>query len=195
MRKDLIIVDDFYNNPDQVREAALSLPFNVPGNYPGLRTTPLTNDSTKNLIEQILGLKVTNWFDKTSGCFQLCNAYERSWVHSDFHNDYAAIVYLTPDAPLGSGTSILRHKETGTYGSKGTGEDMVDLKGNKVFGDGIQPSHFSDIHQWETVDKVGNKFNRLIIFNGSLWHISDPYFGDAAENSRLFQLFFMSVRK
>ena len=35
MRQNIIIVDDFYNNPDQVREFALSQEFDVTGNYPG----------------------------------------------------------------------------------------------------------------------------------------------------------------
>ena len=34
MRTNLIVVDDFYNNVDEVREFALSQNFDVEGNYP-----------------------------------------------------------------------------------------------------------------------------------------------------------------
>ena len=33
-RRNNIVVDDFYNNPDEVRDFAFSLPFEVMGNYP-----------------------------------------------------------------------------------------------------------------------------------------------------------------
>ena len=38
MRVNSIIVDDFYTNPYEVREFALSQEFEVRGNYPGYRT-------------------------------------------------------------------------------------------------------------------------------------------------------------
>lgn len=188
MKKNLIVVDDFYNNPLEVRDVALSMEFSEAGNYPGLRTSPLSNDPTKEAIQSLLGEPITDWFD--SGRFQVCTAFEKSWIHSDFNNDWAAIVFLSPEAPIGSGTSFYRHRKSATFGSKGVGEDMVDLSGNKLV---PPPScHFSDMHEWELIDRVGNKFNRLVIFNSSLWHISDPYFGGCKNSGRLFQLFFMS---
>ncbi len=38
MQLDLLILDNFYNDPVGVREFALSQAFDVPGNYPGNRT-------------------------------------------------------------------------------------------------------------------------------------------------------------
>ena len=38
------IVEDFYADPDSVRDYALSQNFNVSGNYPGLRTASCSND-------------------------------------------------------------------------------------------------------------------------------------------------------
>ena len=45
-----IIIDDFYDNPDEVREFALAQDYGVEGNFPGNRTIPFLNDSTKNYI-------------------------------------------------------------------------------------------------------------------------------------------------
>jgi hypothetical protein len=39
-RRSLIIIDDFYPDPDGVRAVALRADFSVKGNYPGLRTRP-----------------------------------------------------------------------------------------------------------------------------------------------------------
>ena len=50
----LIIIDNFYNNVDDVREFALQQDFNVDGNYPGHRTIPFINDSTKEAINNIV---------------------------------------------------------------------------------------------------------------------------------------------
>ena len=41
-----IIIDDFYENPDDVREFALTQEYNVSGNFPGNRTIPFLNEST-----------------------------------------------------------------------------------------------------------------------------------------------------
>ena len=51
MKTNLIITDDFYNNPDETREWALRQPFNVAGNFPGRRTKPVHDwdlESTKH---------------------------------------------------------------------------------------------------------------------------------------------------
>ena len=52
MRTNLIVVDNFYQNVDDVRKFALSQEFSVEGNYPGYRTASFLNESTKNNIER-----------------------------------------------------------------------------------------------------------------------------------------------
>ena len=120
MRTNLIIVDDFYNNVDEVREFALSQKFDIKGNYPGRRTGCLINDSTRENIQKIVephGGKITDWLesDEYTGSFQITTAKERSWVHSDNVNKsylfnpsnyWGGVLYLTPDAPLEGGTSF-----------------------------------------------------------------------------------------
>ena len=48
MAYNLIIIDDFYNNPEEVREFALAQDFDVDGNYPGHRTKSFLTDSIKS---------------------------------------------------------------------------------------------------------------------------------------------------
>ena len=50
-----------------------------------------------------------------------------------------------------------------------------------------------DMTKWKLVDRIGNIFNRLILFNSNRFHMSMDYFGDKKENGRLFQVFFFST--
>ncbi len=115
MQTNLIITDDFYQNPDEVRAFALAQPFEVSGNYPGFRTKPWLPDDLKESMQWIIqhaGGKITHWFEDSgyTGAFQICTAKDRTWIHADSFNTWAAVCYLTPDAPLSSGTALYRYK-------------------------------------------------------------------------------------
>ncbi len=60
MRTNVIITDDFYTNPLEVRQFALGQEFKVRGNYPGARTEPMINDSIRDTIAITIKLKVMN---------------------------------------------------------------------------------------------------------------------------------------
>lgn len=189
MRSNLIIVDNFYSNPHDVRKHALSQDFTVEGNYPGRRTVSVLNESTKQGIERLLephGGKVTDWHDHDggyTGSYQYTVASDRSWIHSDTTTTWAGVLYLTPDAPLSAGTAIYRHKETGFMASPDHDMDLKFL----VEKDG------QDLTKWELVDRVSNVFNRLVLYRGDLYHMSQDYFGTNKENGRLFQTFFITT--
>lgn len=54
MRVNALIIDDFYSNPEEVREFALEQEFKVRGNYPGMRTEPLLMRTLKRLLNLLL---------------------------------------------------------------------------------------------------------------------------------------------
>jgi len=87
---------------------------------------------------------------------------------------------LTPDAPPESGTTFYRSKYTKNMKVKGDYD--------QVFRTGVL-----DPSQFDVVDVVGNKYNRLVLFDAQLLHAASSYFGDSIENGRLFQLFFFDV--
>lgn len=187
MKVNLIIADDVYDNPDDVRNFALSQEFSVHGNYPGMRTKSFLNDSLKEVINALVSHAaggVTDWLvdengDGYTGAFQICTAEDRTWIHSDYNNMWAGVCYLTPDAPLSGGTALYRHKDSGerlSVDNRDHGEDARDYT------------------KWEIVDKVGNVYNRLILYPGNLYHASVDYFGSNNYNGRLFQTFFFNTR-
>lgn len=180
-----IVVDNFYGNPDSVREFALSQPFDVRGNFPGARTKTFLNEDVKYAIRGIVWSssgEVTNWFeqDGLTGSFQIAVAADRTWIHSDHFNTWAAVCYLTPDAPLSSGTALYRHKATGRTRPISR-EDSTDY-------------NCYDYTKWDAVDRIGNIYNRLVLYRGDLFHASLDYFGDNLHNGRLFQVFFFDTQ-
>jgi hypothetical protein len=182
MKTNMIVIDEFYNNPNDVREFALAQEFDVTGNWPGTRTKTFINESTKETIQKILqdiSGNVTDWQanDGYTGSFQLTTSMDRSWIHADSYNTWAGVLYLTPDAPLSGGTGIFRYKKTGSMM-----EDGTDLSGVT-----------QDMTKWELVDRVGNVYNRLVLYRGNNYHMSLDYFGKDKEDGRLFQLFFITT--
>ncbi len=185
MRKEIVVIDGFYQDPDKIREEALKMDFGVSGNYPGKRTTPLTEGDVREFLEGILDIKIDkmSWESgEYTGAYQYVTAKETTWVHADRHSDFSCVVYLHPNPSENSGTSLYTHKETGSM-------SYHDNEGEVLEGDGDRPE------KWIRRDTVGNVYNRAVIFRGDLWHAADDYFGDSPENGRLFQTFFFNEVK
>lgn len=184
-----IIVDNFLESPDLVRESALAAPIDTVGEFPGFRSNPSSQDYSdyvKAKIEKILNLKIIEWetcfnpFTKQeepqgTTRFQLCIEGTETWIHSD-PSEWTGILYLSPNAPASSGTAVYRHKKTGVYIH--TEEDSVD-----------------DVYEaWEIITFVGNLYNRLAILKGHMYHRSlVPGFGRDKYSGRLTQTFFFST--
>jgi len=104
-----IIIDDFLDKPDLVRNSALQLEFNATGQFPGFRSDRADENYEryiKEKFEKILNLKIKE-FVQDSFRFQICSDNVDSWVHSD-ETDWAGILYLTPNPPVEAGTGIYR---------------------------------------------------------------------------------------
>jgi hypothetical protein len=194
----LIIIDNFYDNAIETRNYILTQEFFVKGNYPGKRTISYANEELKSIIQKYVepfGGKITDFpMPKEdgsdagkiyNGSFQYTTSRDRSWVHIDGYNNWAGVLYLTPDAPLSSGTAFYKFYDGTTCARE------MEILGNKEETD----KWSQDLTKWEKVDEVGNVFNRLILFNSNRFHMSMDYFGDCKENSRLFQVFFFSTER
>jgi hypothetical protein len=215
MELNLITVEDFYSNVDEVREFALSQPFDVKGNYPGQRTISYANESIKETIGNILrpySGEITHFpmgqydsgdgttyepdpeaseeerYENYNGAFQYTTATDRTWIHCDHWNSWAAVIYLTPDAPLTGGTGLYKHKSTGLYRTPLLPDGSI----NEDIMDGIW-KEANDYTKWDLVDFVHNKYNRMVIYRGDMFHASLDYFGKDMFDGRLFQTFFFNT--
>lgn len=190
--KDIIVVDNFYANPDLVRNYAINnLNFNNSDYHKGKRSDkPFILNGTLEKFEEILGRKIYNWNNPNyaNGRFQYCTSTDPIVYHVDSQN-YAAMVYLTPNAPLQTGTAT--YKSVYTQQTK-FNETHGELYFNTFKGLSNE-LNFYDKTSFEMVDNIANVYNRLVLFNSKNIHAAVNYFGDNIDNSRFFHLFFFDI--
>ena len=181
---EIVVVDDFLDDPDAVRDIALSQTF-VKMHSAGVRTeeqflhlAPYRQD-----FSQILGRELTNWDDNdANGRFQCCLASDAVPYHSDSQSR-AGVLFLTPNAPLDAGLSFFLGRLSGIRRRMSDPELM-----RLTFGGGAE----FDRDRWIEVDRVGNVYNRLVLFDAHLAHGATAYFGTTLGDGRLFQNFFFN---
>jgi len=192
--KRFFVIDNFYEDPYAIREFALQQTYYPGEGAVGHRTRKqFLFDGLRESFEEIIDAKIADytddgfgWFNEgINGRFQYCPAGTPSVFHCDSQK-WAAVIYLTPDAPPQSGTSFYRHKETKVFHN--TQIDWAAGQGTKVF----NQHTFLDSTPYEMVDTVGNIFNRLVVFDGGLIHSGINYFGWDISSSRLFHIFFFN---
>ena len=114
-----------------------------------------------------------------NGRFQSHEAKINTVWHCD-SQQWAAAVYLNPNAPYEAGTCFYAHKETrGRHASESEGM--------------FNQHTFVDSTPYEKVDQVGNVFNRCVIWDARLLHAAPTYFGWDVASSRLSQVFFFDT--
>jgi len=193
--KRFFVVDNFYKNPHEVREFALSQVYFPGEGAVGYRTRKqFLFEGVKEKFEQTIGLTIIEhtengqgWSDRgINGRFQSCTPNDPLVYHCDSQR-WAGMIYLTPNAPPQCGTTFFRHRET-----KIRHNQEIDWEA----GQGIQvfnQNTFIDGTPYEPVDIIGNVFNRLVIFDGGLIHSASEYFGWDISSSRLFHMFFFDT--
>ena len=175
MKLNTLIIDDFLDNPDEIRNFLIDnkVSFEKTGSYPGKRTPPVDNLDYKNMIveklHKVLPFKIK--MKPFSFSFQLCLSGDETWVHLD-PSDWTGVLYLTPNAPIESGTLFFK-------------EDVELVKRLRA------PEGFGKMGV-DLISTVGNVYNRLVLWRGSeIPHRSNMTgFGDCLENGRLTQVFF-----
>jgi hypothetical protein len=182
----LIVIDNFYDEPLKVRDFALKQEYITNVHYPGKRShTSFSNENIKNKIEEIImpfAGKITRFTNNAdNGRFQYTTSHDKSWIHADISTYWGAIVYLTPNAPPSAGTGFYKLID-GNF-EENTSENYNEMV--KIYR--------NDKTKWKLVDNVGNVFNRLIIFNSKRFHCSMDYFGTDINDGRLFQVFFFNT--
>ena len=182
----IIVVDNFYSNPDEVRNYALTCKYyntkyfcKNDSNFPGLRTeTEYAQKDIQDMFQKIVinfGGKISDFQTPhgDSGRFQLTTANNTSWVHKDGTN-WGGIIYLTPNPPSNSGTGFFK--------------PTIDIDKE------TDKNKYANMDNWQLVDKVENIYNRLVLFRGDeLYHRSLDYFGDNIYNGRLTHVFFFNT--
>ncbi len=168
MDRNLIVIDNFLDDPDMIRNAALGLDYErYSEKVPGVRSNSGLGGDLQTEVETKLKIALGGdivWdLTQDSFYFQSCQEGTKTWIHTDSHEEgqglWAGVLYLTPNPILESGTGIYESPESNMNIS------------------------------------VGNMYNRLVAYRGKvLYHRSIlPGFGHTLETSRLTQVFFFDV--
>ena len=208
------VVDNFFVNPDEIRNFGLSLSKKSSdgGHWPGQRSEELHNidyDFNNCLILKILSthfdLRYTevSW-EKSNVTFQTIKSYDDDkdslknvgWVHQDDTNQLVGLVYLTPEADLNSGTSIykLKPEEEKSYLRYGANvEKRTFYKSGKIKKeDYIEALEMHNNRFVETL-RVQNLYNRLITYDSDHFHKANSYV--TGKEDRLTLVFFVKNLK
>lgn len=174
--KNILVVDNFVANPDEIRQSALITGFGtwhpkntIIGykNYDGVNINGLHVPLLKSLT-RLIGQPIF----PASMIFRVTGAEsDASRVHSDRTlGDYSCIVYLSKESH-GSGTAFYRHRETGSYDQPALA-DMV--KDQDAFEKLKAQMDAADPMVWERVHFVDGIYARALVFPAPLYHSRIP---------------------
>lgn len=197
------ILENFYEDPDVVRTFALNQKYQFRHQmkeakyvFPGSRSKDLSTIN-KPLFEKVSQKIISlfhnhendymGWTIATS--FQsVSEEYGRGVIHTDQNTVFAAVLYLTPDAPLNGGTSLFKP-------NKSFDEEKYQwyLKENdKRFAEGKIVMDTSYHNMFDEIVRINNVYNTLILYEGRHYHAANEFFGKTLKDSRLAQVFFVS---
>ena len=151
MDRNLIVLDNFLDDPDTIRHCALSLDFDrVQKNVPGTRSCRVGGDvqtEVEDKLKSALGCKEIKWaWDQDSFCFQSCTEGTETWIHVDGVTEWAAVLYLTPDAPLDAGTGIYKTADSDmNVGVGNIYNRLVAYRGKVLYHRSILPGFGHDV--------------------------------------------------
>ena len=109
-------------------------------------------------------------------------------IHTGHNTIFAGVLYLSPDAPLNSGTSLFKPNlsfDEVKYQQTLNAND-ARFRAGEIVMDSSYHSMFDEIV------RVNNVYNTLIIYEGRHYHAANQFFGQTLEDSRLAQVFFIN---
>lgn len=186
MKTNLLVIDNLYIDPESTRNFALQQRFDLAGNFSGHRSNPFVTDSVKAVIARTLlphAGAVVDWGEHSnSGGYQLCSKMDKEWgihgwenIRPNVDNIWNGICFLNPNPPSSSGLAFYKHKTTAETAFSGTWYD------------------WESIEDWEQIEFISNRYNRLVLFRGTLFHNVINHFGSSIDDATLFQIFFMGT--
>ena len=204
MRRFIRVVDDFYDDPVAVRRRALEWSYSQPEDLVGWRTKAYQPRGIKKKIERLFDVRIPYW-EEDVDAIEACNGVfftsyskgdhsERVGIHYDDPVRWVMfLIYLTPDAPYDAGTSLWQHRRTGLM-AKPTQRDAARLHTTTEKLEAIVERDSKLRDRWIEIDRVGNVFNRAVMFPGGFFHSASRHFGSGFADGRIYQSFHFPVR-
>ena len=193
-----IIVDDFFDNAVQLREAALRLDYpQVSGKFPGrnsqqrLQLEGLDREVSRLVGEPLVAMPPP----QAHGKFRIATAGEQgsAKVHVDTAH-WSGILYLSRPEDCRGGTEFFRHRATNSDRGPINDEEARAqgyASARQMISDILERDTMND-DAWEMTMRVPMRFNRLVLLRPWLWHTAGEAFGNSLENGRLIYLMFFA---
>ena len=204
----LAVIDDFYPDPDRIRELAFSrLRFKYiqgayyPGQTSEFPTGELYPRWAMERINRELKNKVRPVMEIQNGHFRVAKADDpvRAHIHVDIC-DVSAFIYLTPGLPSDAGTSFWYHKalRTDRFLPRHWPLQQKTLLRNQItmdqFVDRISIDHMN-FEEWQETDRVEYRYNRCLIIDPTYFHSQTRVYGTDLQDGRMTQNFFLEYQE
>ena len=201
------ILDNFYENPDLVRQFALSLDYtdDGSGDWPGKRSLPL-HEVNRSFFTTFCNKLFNLFYDldyqginySVNTTFQSITNYSENpiselntgWTHADVSCLLAGVIYLNPNPEKNSGTNIYSRID-------GENTDLIQSEKNKLYleKEPVTESEYAkqileNNNKFEETISIKNVYNRMILFEGGVFHGVPSYYSSSSE-PRLTQVFFV----
>jgi Family of unknown function (DUF6445) len=202
-RRSIVVIDDFYEDPDAVRGLALSLDYRQkPGaTYPGREAVAPDRDweDVRLRLREQIDEPVDGPCPKDppfpQGKFRIAVAADQDTRIDRVHVDqqrWSGIVYLTRDEDCHEGLALYRHRPTGSVAwpeewFARTHAHLALLPPERVREEML--AFFRDEEQFERIGLIPMAYNRAILLMAQVFHGTGAAFGDDAEHGRLTQHF------
>jgi len=206
-----VCVDNFFKNPNKIREWGLSLPKkpDADGRWPGVRTSslheidyPFANQLALKVLSSYFDFRYNSisW-EKNNSYFQEISPYEdnknaiknQGWIHQDNDSEFAFLIYLTPNADVNSGTSLfnLKEEERTKYALNLRQYAKESFfKGEKINEEEYNKLYLEHHNKFIEKTRFSNIYNRMIAYDGVEFHKANNFVTNA--ETRLTIVGFMS---
>jgi hypothetical protein len=182
MSRKIIVYEDFYKDPDQIRQMAIKD-----------KTLRLVCSDFNDLAVSIIGAFTKSTSKTNNGGFTF-DIEKKDKITYDLDDKWTCIVFLTPDEYAAPDTGIkfwMNKNNNSLVGSADTTSEPIDktsiisgykTKKNKSFD--------LDLGRWECDQFIKGKYNRAVFFRSNLYHSFGNGFGSGDQDCKLTQMFF-----
>lgn len=195
MPTSFMVVDDFLENADALREAALGLTYEEQETaYPGRNSSQRINlEGLTEGVSRLVGERLTPAMpgEAHAKCrISLAGDTGTAGVHVD-RSHWSGILYLSRPEDCRGGTEFFRHRGSGQ--ERPPFDDAEAREWGYPSANALvteAAAQTLDQRAWEKTMTIPMRFNRLILLRPWLWHTAGESFGDSLENGRLVYLMF-----
>ena len=201
----ITVLDNFYENPDLVRQFALSLDYHtsLEGRWPGKRTS-LLHEVNLSFFDTFCNKLFSLFYDldyipvnyNVSTNFQSISNYSENpdsklnggWIHRDIESVCSGVIYLNPNPQENTGTNIYSQIDKNIVSP--ISEKFKLYKGEEPVDEFEYTQQILENNSnFEETINIKNVYNRMILFEGGVYHGVQSLYSSL--EPRLTQVFFV----